>query len=289
MPEEEDYYQLLGVDRNATVDQIKKAYRKKALEWHPDRNKSPQAEEMFKKVTQAYEVLSDPEKRKAYDQFGHAAFQPGAGFRPPGGQTHTYRQGPFTYTYTTMGDMPFGEEMFTDPFEIFEQFFGGAMAGGRRRAARPHYSLKVDFMDAMKGTEKTVVIQGKQHTIKIPPGARDGTRIRYPEFDVTLDVQPHEVFKRQADDIYVDQHISLPLAVLGGVVSVPTIDGPVKIKIRPGTQPDTVIRLSGKGAPRLHGRGRGDEYVRIMVDIPQNLTKEQKKAFEAFAKSLKQN
>lgn len=286
-----DFYDLLGVSRTASAEEIKKAYRQKAMDWHPDRNKAPDAAEKFKEISRAYEVLSDPQKRQQYDQFGHSAFSggfPGGGFpggASPFGQGQTYRSGPFTYTYTTSGANPFGGD-FTDPFEIFEQFFGSASPfGGGYAAPRPHYSLKVEFMDAMKGTEKQVVIQGQNKSIKIPPGSDDGTRIRFKEFDITLDVVPHPLFKRDGADIYVDHHITLADAVLGTNTEVPTIEKPVKIKIRPGTQSHTMVRLSGQGAPRIQQQGRGDQYVRLIIDIPQKLSKKQKQLIEQFDKA----
>lgn len=285
-----DYYDLLGVSKTATADEIKKAYRQKAMEWHPDKNKAPDAADKFKEISRAYEILSDPQKRQQYDQFGHAPFAQGSSGFPGGGFAsgtnpfnQSYRSGPFTYTYSTSGANPFGGD-FSDPFEIFEQFFGSASPFNNYQA-RPHYTLKVEFMEAMKGSEKNVVIQGQNKTIKIPPGSDDGTRIRFKDFDVTLDVAPHPNFKRDGYDIYVDHHISLTQAILGDTTEVETIDKPVKIKIRSGTQSHTFVRLSGQGAPRLHQGGRGDQYVRLIIDIPQKLSKKQKQLIEQFDKA----
>jgi len=290
MPTKRDYYDVLGVSRNASLEEIKKAYRKLALEWHPDRNKSPQAEERFKEINEAYEVLSDPEKRAAYDQFGHAAFTPGGmgGFEGfPGGFTRTYKKGPFTYTYTTFGNSPFEGfgfdfEGFSDPFEIFEQFFGGSPFRETRQI--PRYGLTLSFLEAAKGCEKEIIIDGKKRKIRIPPGVEDGTRIKFSDFYVTIDVKPDKIFRREEDDIFVNQEISLVTAILGGVIEVPTIDGPVKLRIRPGTQPGTLVRLRGKGIKHLHGYGRGDEYVRLLVKIPEKLTPRQKELIKEFEK-----
>src|ERR1035437_3668803 len=174
-----DYYQILGVTKSASADEIKKAYRKLALQFHPDKNKTKEADLKFKKVTKAYEVLSDSQKKQTYDQFGAAAFEQGGpggqgaggpfggGFGQQGGQ-----YGPFTYTYTAdSGNADFGG--FSDPFDIFEQFFGGASPFGRRQH-REVYSLKIDFMEAVKGTQKKVDLGGKIQTIKIPAGVDDG-------------------------------------------------------------------------------------------------------------------
>jgi DnaJ-class molecular chaperone len=282
-----DYYEILGVAKSASEAELKAAYRKRALEFHPDKNKSPEAEEKFKEINQAYEILKDPQKRQMYDQFGHAAFDPRSGFGgPAAGGSGARRSGPFTYTYSSSGTNPFADYGFdfSDPFDLFEQFFGGSPYGGRRRA-KPHYSIKVDFIDAATGTERTIVHQGKEHTIKIPAGANDGTRIRYPEFDVSIDVLPHEFFKREGNDLFVDQAIPFTTASLGGETEVPTIDGSVKLKIRPGTKSGSLIRLKGKGVPYIRQSHRGDQYVRLVVEVPANLSREQKKLIEELRKS----
>jgi len=290
-----DYYDILGVSKNASKEEIKKAYRKLALEHHPDRNKSSDASEKFKEINEAYEVLSDHKKKETYDQFGHAAFDPryggaGAGAGPGGfggspfggGQTRTYRQGPFTYTYTTYGGGPGVESDFggfSDPFEIFEQFFGGGSPFSRRET-KPRYGLNLSFMEAAKGYEKTVNIDGRRKTIKIPAGVDDGSRIRFADFDVTIEVRPDETFQRDGADVFVNHEISLTMAILGGTTAVPTIDGEVKLRIRPGTQPGTMIRLRNRGIRRLRGFGRGDQYVRLRIKIPEKLSREQKEALK---------
>lgn len=284
-----DYYEILGLTKNASDAEIKAAYRKKALEYHPDRNKGSDAEQKFKEVNEAYEVLKDSQKRQTYDQFGHAAFDPRSGFGGAGGGFR--QQGPFTWTYTSGGGdggnpfAGFGGD-FSDPFDIFEQFFGGASPFGRRQPAKPHYSLRVQFMDVVKGVEKTIVHQGKEHKIKIPAGADDGTRIRYPEFDVSIDVIPDKRFKRDGYDVFVDRELKFTTAILGGEIEVPSVDGDIKIKIRPGTQPGTMVRLKGKGIPALRGGGRGDEYVRLVVVFPENLNRQQKELIQKLEVSL---
>ncbi len=299
MATKRDYYDVLGVDKSAGAAELKAAYRKQALEWHPDRNKSPEAEEKFKEVNEAYEILSNPEKKAAYDQYGHAAFEQGGGApygAPFGGgfggadQGRTYRQGPFTYTYYTSGGQPgqgFGDFDFSDPFEIFEQFFGGASPFGRQQQRIPHYSLTLSFMEAAKGTEKEVAIEGKRRQIKIPAGVDDGSRIKFEDFYLTVDVKPDRTFKREGTDVVVDVEVPFTMAILGGEVDAPTIDGNLKLKVRPGTQPGTIIRLSGRGIKRLHGSGRGDEYVRLMVRLPEKVTREQKELLEDYRKTEK--
>ncbi len=287
-----DFYSVLGVSKSATEADIKRAYRKKALEWHPDRNKSPEAAEKFKEINKAYEVLGDPKKKETYDQYGEAAFSPGSGFGgqgPFGGGAQTGRYGPFTYTYTTSGNggSPFeGVDFggFSDPFEIFEQFFGGGgnPFGRSRGRERSIYRLSIDFMEAAKGNEKTVDIEGKRQTIKIPPGVDNGSRIRFKDYDVVIEVRPDARFKREDDDLIIDANINFSQAALGDIIDVPTIEGPLKLKIQPGTQSGTLIRLLGKGVPHVHGSGRGDQYVRVKVTIPSHLTNRQKELLKEF-------
>lgn len=288
-----DYYEILGVSKNATSDELKRAYRKLALEWHPDRNKSKEATEKFKEINEAYEILSNSDKKAAYDQFGHAAFEQGgmpggSPFSGGFGQGQTYRQGPFTYTYySNGGSSPFeGTDFggFSDPFELFEQFFGGSspFGGGRTRHRRSTYSLTIDFMEAVKGVQKEVEMNGRRTKIKIPAGVDDGSRIRFDDFDIVVDVTPDKTFKRDGYDVVVEAPVSFPKAVLGTVIEAPTIDGPVKLKIPSGTQPNAVIRLRGKGIPYVRGSGRGDEYIRIKVTVPSKLTRHQKELLEEF-------
>ena len=283
MPTKRDYYDILGVSKSATKDQIKSAYRKLALQLHPDRNKAADAETKFKEINEAYQILSDQEKRSAYDQFGHSAFDPASGM---GSNPFTggFRQGPFTYTYSGGGNPfeGFAGGDFNDPFEIFESFFGGNPFG-RRTQRKPRYGISISFMEAAKGTTKTVEIDGKKHTIKIPAGADDGTRIRFEEFDVTVNAQPDSTFKRDGYDVFVDYDLPLTTAILGGTIEVPTIDGTVKLKIRPGTQPNTMVRLQQRGIQRLQRSGRGDEYVRLVVKIPEKLSRKQKELIEQFS------
>ncbi len=281
MPTKRDYYDILGTSKSASAADIKKAYRKLALEWHPDRNKSKEASDKFKEINEAYEILSNPKKKEAYDQFGHAAFSPGgeyAGGPFGGAASGAYKQGPFTYTYTSTdqaGGFDFGG--FSDPFEIFEQFFGGASPF--RQASRiPRYGLTLSFMEAAKGCEKEFVIMGKKRKINIPPGVDDGSRIKFPDFYITIDVKPDKTFQRDGADVFVNKEISLLMAILGGVIEVSTIDGNLKLRVRAGTQPGTMVRLAGRGIRRLHGFGRGDQYVRLLVKIPEKLTRTQKEA-----------
>lgn len=279
MSTKRDYYEILGVAKTATEAEIKSAYRKMALKFHPDRNKEAGAEDKFKEINEAYQVLSDAKKRQTYDQFGHAAFDPASGMGGMGGNPFGggYRTGPFTWTYTTSGGAggnPFEGMDFNDPFEIFESFFGGGMS------RRPRYSLTVEFMEAVKGTEKRVTVDGKQRTIKVPAGSDDGTRLRFDDFDITIEVKPDTRFRREGADLFVDEPISFTTAALGGEVEVPKIDGTLKMKVRPGTQSHTLVRLRGEGVPHLRGRGKGDLYVRLIVQVPEKLSREEKEILE---------
>jgi DnaJ-class molecular chaperone len=280
-----DYYDILGIPKNAPQDEIKKAYRKQALEWHPDKHKDNKeaAEKRFKEINEAYQILSDSEKRKAYDQFGHSAFSPGGIPGSQGPSAQTGRWGPFTYTYTsTGGGSPFAGFDFGDPFEIFSEFFGGASPFRQRRV--PRYSVTIDFMDAINGVEKELKIQGKKRKIKIPPGVDEGSRIMFDDFILSINVKPHDIFERDGPDILVKTWIPYSLAVLGGEHEVPTTDGSIKIRIRPGTQSGIMIRLRGKGAPRLRVRGQGDQYIKVNVAVPEKLTREQKKLIDKMKK-----
>lgn len=281
-----DYYTILGVSKTASPDEIKKAYRKLALEFHPDRNKSKEADAKFKEITKAYEVLSSDDKRKMYDQVGHSAFEQGAGQGPFGGPGGFGGQGgqygPFTYS-TSGGGFDFDFGGYSDPFEIFEQFFGGASPFGQRQR-RPVYSASISFMEAAKGAEKEVTIDGKRQKIKIPAGVNKGSRIRFENYDIVIDVQPDSRFAREDYDVVSEKEISFAQAALGGEITVATIDGDLKIRIPEGTQPGALIRLNRRGIQHLRGSGRGNHYVRIKVIVPKKLTKNQKDLLEAFQK-----
>jgi len=301
MATKRDFYEVLGVSKSSTADEIKKAYRKLALQWHPDRNKAANSHEKFKEINEAYEVLSDVKKRETYDQFGHSAFGPGSGGGQPGqgpfGGGGFRQQGPFSYYYSSNGSgggNPFGGGAegfdFSDPFDIFEQFFGGGFsAQAQRQGRRPReaYQLTIDFMDAVKGTSKDIHLPrggagdgSVKKTIKIPAGVDNGSRIRFDDFDIVVEIRPGKEYKREGDDLVKEQEISYTQAALGCVLEIETIDGPIKIRIQPGTQPGTLVRLHGKGVPHVRGNGRGDLYVKINLTIPTHLTHRQKELLE---------
>lgn len=272
---QKDYYEVLGVSKTATDAELKSAYRKKALEWHPDRNKTAEAEAKFKEINQAYEVLGNKNKRAQYDQFGHAGPQ---GHNPFGGYGGGFGGQGVNINFE---DIFGGAGGFSDPMDIFENFFGGANPFGRVKQ-KVHYQMKIDFLESIKGVTKEMVHQGKKYSIKIPAGANSGTTIRYADFDLSVVVAPHPQFKREGNDIIVDYPISFTTAILGGDITVPTLEGDQKLKIKSGTQPNSLLRLTGKGAPVINSSHRGDLYIRFIVEVPTKISRKQKQLLEEF-------
>ncbi len=277
-----DYYSLLGLSKGASAAEIKKAYRKLALEWHPDRNKAEGAEKKFKEINQAYETLIDPEKKQMYDQVGHDRFNQQGGGQRPGG---SYQSGPFSYTYSTSGGgNPFeGFDMggFSDPFDIFDQFFGGGSRG--RRQPRSLYQITISFQESVSGVTKKVTIDGKEKTLKVPAGVASNMQIRFADFDVIVMVQPDPRFKREGDDVFSEVKISLSSSLLGGKVEVETISGKkVVIKVKPGTAHGSMLRLQNKGFARVRGGGHGNHYVIFSILLPEHLTSKQKDLIKAL-------
>ena len=363
MAEKRDYYEVLGVDRNATEDEIKKAYRQTAKKYHPDLHPGDkQAEEKFKEANEAYEVLSDAEKKARYDQFGHAGVDPnyGAGQGSYGGG---------------FGGMDF------DLGDIFSSFFGGGFGGGRsnpnapQRGSDTQASVTISFEEAAKGCKRTVEtmkidvcdechgsgcaagtsaktcpdchgsghVTAQQRTpfgviqtqktcsrcngrgtvidnpckkchgagrvrkpssieISIPAGIDDRQVINArgqgnkgvnggPAGDlrVVVNVRPHPIFEREGYNVWVEMHISYPEAVLGCELEVPTLDGKVKYNVPAGTQSGDVFKLRNKGIQTLNNRGRGDELVRVIVDIPKKVTEKQKQLILELSKELGTN
>jgi DnaJ-class molecular chaperone len=291
-----DYYEILGVQRSASAEDIKKAYRKLAREHHPDMVKESDksaAEKRFKEINEAYQVLSDPQKRKMYDQFGHA----GEGFA--GSQGGQY--GPFTYSYSSSGGNPFGDSNF-DPFDIFEDFFGfrGYSSRRPRKGKNLYYEMHIEFRDAVFGLEKEVNVESGRVKVKIPAGMRDGMEVKFtgkgmpgpngaPAGDLYLTVRLRNVpdFVVMGDDVLVSKEISMVEAALGMVIDVPVVDlsnssgvGKAKLKIPGGTQYGSRFLVRGKGMPKLHGRGQGNVIVQVLVKIPQRLSKKQRDLLE---------
>jgi curved DNA-binding protein len=302
--EYKDYYQTLGVGRNASAEEIKHAYRKLAMQYHPDRNPGDKAaEERFKEINEAHQVLSDPQKRTRYDQLGssYSQYQQAGGH--PGGfnwedwMSQSQGPGSVRVEYGDINDI-FGEGGFSD---FFTQIFGG-MGGTRTqtrrspRQVRPRnyeYPMTVSLQDAYHGSTRTVQVEDRRMEVKLPAGAKTGTRVRMAgaapagpdgkrgDLYLVLDVAPDPRFERKDDDLSTEVTIDLYTAVLGGQVNVPTPGGDVLLTIPSGTQPGQTFRLGGRGMPKLRNpQEHGDLMVRVKVRIPRNLTPEQRELFE---------
>lgn len=291
MATKRDYYEVLGVPKNASEAELKSAYRKLARQHHPDIDKSPGAAEKFKEISEAYQVLSNAEKRKAYDQFGHAPFEPGGGFGAGAGPFGGFR----TYTYNGGGpqvDFDFGG--FADPFDLFEQIFGmGGFGGaggpfGQAFRRNPTYQMEISFDEAVNGVTKDVEIadaegRRKRMSIKVPAGVDNGTRMRFEGMDIVFRVSRHPEFVREGADVFSDITLTIPQIVLGDVAEVNTVAGKVNLKVPAGTEPGSLIRIKGKGMPKLQGTGKGDHYVRVKLSVPQKLSKEEKELYEKLS------
>jgi molecular chaperone DnaJ len=291
-----NFYETLGVSKNSTEAEIKSSYRKLARQHHPDIDKSAGAAEKFKEISEAYQVLSDPQKRQRYDQFGEAAFQGGAGaaagnpFEQAG--FNPFGNGGFSYSWSSNGQ---GGPGFSDPMDLFEQIFGMSgfaqeFAQGFRR--RQTFQMTLSFDEAVQGVTKEIEVQRvegnhnqvkrEKMTIKVPAGVDEGTRMRFGDVDIVFRVRGSKEFERQGYDIYSDVTISLTDAVLGTVVDVKTVHGKVKLKIPAGTQPDSLIRIKGEGVPTLRG-STGDHYVRIKLEVPKSVSGKEKELYEEIA------
>jgi curved DNA-binding protein len=300
-----DYYEILGVDRKSDSDEIKRAYRKLAMKYHPDHNPDDkQSEEKFKEINEAYQVLSDSEKRAHYDRLGSAyssweqrgapgGFNWGEWTRGAPGGMHVEFEG-------DLGDL-FGGG-FSD---FFSQIFGGFGMGsmGRQSAPRRQVPQKyetemvISLHEAYNGSTRQVKINDRRFDVKIPKGARSGTKLRLKgagpqgpggqvsDIYLVVKVSPDPRFDRKGDRLYTDISIDLYTAVLGGEITIPTLSGDVVLQIPPGTQPDQRFRLKGRGMPNLKQKSKhGDLFANIEVELPKKLTPQQRKLFEQLAK-----
>jgi len=295
---EKDYYQILGVKKSATEEEIKKAYRALAKKFHPDRNKgNKEAENKFKEISEAYAVLSDKEKRAQYDRLGAEAFSFGGG---AGGQNpfagFDFSQfmgsgGGGRRTRTTRGAPGGG---FTD---LFSDLFGGAAGGFEQMPVRGNdinAELTIDFRDAVLGTTMELTANGGHIKVKIPEGVADGQTIRLRgkgtpgssgapagDLNVLVHVRPHPFYDRRGDDIHISLPITIGEAVRGAQIDVPTIRGSVKARIPAGTQGGQTFRLSGKGVKRKNG-SYGDEYYRVEIVVPKDVPAEAVEKIESL-------
>lgn len=298
MAEKRDYYEVLGVSKNASDDEIKKAYRKLAIKYHPDKNPGDkEAEAKFKEVSEAHEVLSDKQKRARYDQFGHA----GVGGSAAGG---SFSGNPFAG-----GNFNFNGQSFNfdfgggSPFDdILGSLFGfGGNSRRARRGADYQTSVTLTFEEAIFGATKVVSVDGSDLKVKIPAGIDDGMSIRLrgkggpaPEggtergdLYVKIKVKPHKTLTREGAIILSEHTIDMVDAALGCTIDVETVDGKITMKVPAGTQSGTPFKLSGHGVPFRSDGDRGPHIVTVIVETPKNLSRKQKELLEEFKKNKK--
>src|SRR5688572_652261 len=278
-----DYYEVLGVNKDASEEDLKKAYRRLAMKWHPDRNPdNPKAEENFKEAKEAYEVLCEPQKRAAYDQFGHAGVNPQAGGGP--------------------GGAGFGD-IFSD---IFGEIFGGSRGAGQVRVSQGPFSI-AQTCPRCHGSGSVIpnpcaacsgsgrIKLQKTLAVKIPAGVDEGDRVRLsgegepgvnggPPGDlyVQVHVKPHGVFQRDHDDLHCEMPISITTAALGGEIGIPTLDGSAKVRIPAETQTGKTFRIKGKGIKGVRSQEPGDLFCHVVVETPVSLTSRQRELLREF-------
>lgn len=306
-----DYYEILGVARDASEDAIKKAYRKLARQYHPDVSKAKDAEERFKEIAEAYNTLKDAEKRAAYDNLGR--HQAGADFRPP----------PDWEGFAGMGGASQGASMhfedFADLSELFEQLGLGGRRGGRRgpgAGARANFAVpgtdyealaRITLEDAARGTELILNLPDEDGvarpvTVRVPKGAADGQRLRVrgkggpgtggaPAGDLYLQIElaPHALFRAEGRDLYLDLPLTPSEAVLGAQVDLPTLDGRVQLKVQPGANTGKKLRLAGKGLPGAGNAQAGDLYAVVQIVVPTAPGEREKALYKELAEASRQD
>jgi len=298
-----DYYKILGVERNAGEDDIRKAYRKLAMQYHPDRNPNDkQAEERFKEINEAYQVLSDPKKRGHYDRLGSDYSQWQRRGAPGDFNWGDYVSGYPGGTRVNMEDL---EDLFGSAggfSDFFRTIFGrgaeGAAPGaGTRTRTRQQpqgyqQELEVTLEEAYQGTTRLLQTDGKQKQVRIPPGVRTGSKVRVPgvgpnglDLYLIVEVKEDPRFERRGNDLHTSATVSVFTAILGGDADVETLSGKIKLNVPAGTQPDQVFRLAGRGMPSVKNQNeKGDLFVRLKVQIPKYLSAEQRKLLEEASK-----
>jgi curved DNA-binding protein len=314
-----DYYELLGVDRNATAEEIRRSYRQLARQYHPDVNKDPDAEDRFKEISEAYEVLRDPEKRERYDRLGSnwKAGQDVSGapgyediFRDRGFTEGGFGDGGFGNVRVEFGDGDLGG--LGDFSDFFNQMFGGGASRGRtRRAGRSEdfstrgtdheAEIEISLEEAVNGGRRRISLaDGRDYEVTIPAGVRDGQRIRLageggrgansgPSGDLFLRVRirPHPRFRVEGRDLYTDVPVAPWEAALGATVEVPTLKGTARVRVPPGSSSGRRLRLRGEGLPGRSGEDPGDLYAVVKIEIPRRLTDEERELFERLAQVSK--
>lgn len=280
-----DYYKTLGVERKASEAEIRKAYRKLAMQYHPDRNPGDkQAEERFKEINEAYQVLSDPQKRTHYDRLGsdYSSWQ--------------RRGAPGDFNWDQYGGFPGGTRVNPDEMQdIFSDFFrtifgiGGEEPASRRSRTQGYQQeLEISLDEAFKGTSRVLQSNEKQKQVRIPAGVRTGSKVRVAgagpnglDLYLIVEVKDDKRFERRGDDLHTTTTVSVFTAILGGEADVETLNGKVKLNIPAGTQPEQVFRLSGRGMPHVRNPNeKGDLYVHLKVQIPKYLSAKQRELLD---------
>lgn len=312
MAEKRDYYEVLGLRKGASDDEIKKAFRKKAMQYHPDKNPGDKvSEEKFKEVNEAYGILADPDKKDKYDRFGFAGVDPNAGYSGQGQSHQGFGQGQGGYQYQSYGNFSGADfDMFKNfSGSEFEDLLGGMLGRGafgsspRSNAPRKgqdlHSNITISFEDAAFGSKKQLRVNDKTISVTIPEGVDNDSKISLkgqgqaginggPNGDLIIEVhvKPHSRFTRKGADLYTDVPITFIQAALGTSIIVPTLKEKVSYTVPAGTQPNTMFRLKEKGLRNPKNKKIGDLYVKVVVEIPRSLTPRQMDLLKQFEQTL---
>jgi len=290
----QDYYEILGVSRNASTDEIRKAYRKLAMQYHPDRNPGDtQAEERFKKINEAYQVLNDSQKRAHYDRVGSAYSNWQQRGAPGGFDWSQFVRGAPGGTRVNVEDFGgFGDDLFSDFFRTIFGGMGGVGTAAQQRNPAYQQQVEISLEDAFNGTTLRIETDGKRKQVRIPPGVRTGSKVRVAgagpnglDLFLIVQVKENEQFERKGNNLHTTAKVSVFTAILGGEAEVQTMTGKVKLTVPPGTQPEQVFRLANRGMPHLKSPdNKGDLLVRLKVEIPKYLSSKQRELLEEASK-----